>query len=137
MEFKYQKKTNGIVCIHDVARPFVKTSLIEKTIQYCENYDGSILAIPSTDTVKYVSDKIISKTLNRSEVWMAQTPQTFHKRKLLKAYKNNIKVKVTDEATLMELSGYSIKIINGEDINFKITKKIDWETAKIIASSNL
>ena len=66
----------------------------------------------------------------------AQTPQTFHKRKLLKAYKNNIKVKVTDEATLMELSGYSIKIINGEDINFKITKKIDWETAKIIASSS-
>ncbi len=131
------KKINDIVCIHDVARPFVKTSLIEKTIQYCENYDGSILAIPSTDTVKYVSDKIISKTLNRSEVWMAQTPQTFHKRKLLKAYKNNIKVKVTDEATLMELSGYSIKIINGEDINFKITKKIDWETAKIIASSNL
>ena len=41
------KKINDIVCIHDVARPFVKTSLIEKTIQYCENYDGSILAIPS------------------------------------------------------------------------------------------
>ena len=67
---------------------------------------------------------------------MAQTPQTFHKDKLLKAYNDNINVNVTDESTLMELSGFSIKIINGDDKNFKITKKIDWELAKIIASEN-
>ena len=67
---------------------------------------------------------------------MAQTPQTFHKEKLLRAYNHNINVNVTDESTLMELSGFSIKIINGDDKNFKITKKIDWELAKIIASEN-
>jgi len=63
---------------------------------------------------------------------MAQTPQTFHKECLLKAYSENVDADVTDESTLMELSGFSIKIINGSDNNFKITKKIDWKLAKII-----
>jgi 2-C-methyl-D-erythritol 4-phosphate cytidylyltransferase len=62
---------------------------------------------------------------------MSQTPQTFHKDKLLDAYKKNSDVNVTDECTLMELSGYSIKIINGDSENFKITNKLDWEIAKI------
>ena len=130
------KEVNDIVCIHDVARPFVKKSLINKTIEACEEFDGAILAIPCVDTVKNVENKIIKRTLNRSKTWMAQTPQTFHKDKLLKAYNDNINVNVTDESTLMELSGASIKIIRGDDRNFKITKKIDWELAKIITRKN-
>ena len=130
------KEVNDIVCIHDVARPFVKKSLINKTIEACEEFDGAILAIPCVDTVKNVENKIIKRTHNRSKTWMAQTPQTFHKDKLLKAYNDNINVNVTDESTLMELSGASIKIIRGDDRNFKITKKIDWGLAKIIAREN-
>ena len=130
------KKMNDIVCIHDVARPFVGKSFINKTIEACEDFDGAILAIPSVDTVKNVKNEIIKKTLNRDQTWMAQTPQTFHKDKLLKAYNENINVNATDESTLMELSGFSIKIINGDDRNFKITKKIDWGLAKIIAREN-
>ena len=130
------KKVNDIVCIHDVARPFVKKSLINKTIEACEDFDGAILAIQCIDTVKSVENKIIKRTLNRNKTWMAQTPQTFHKDKLLKAYNDNIDVNVTDESTLMELSGLSIKIISGDDRNFKITKKIDWGLAKIIAREN-
>tara|TARA_B100001250_G_scaffold324693_1_gene288286 strand:- start:39 stop:722 length:684 start_codon:yes stop_codon:yes gene_type:complete len=130
------KKVNDIVCIHDVARPFVKKSLINKTIEACEDFDGAILAIQCIDTVKSVENKIIKRTLNRNKTWMAQTPQTFHKDKLLKAYNDNIDVNVTDESTLMELSGLSIKIISGDDRNFKITKKIDWELAKIITRKN-
>ena len=130
------KNMNDIVCIHDVARPFVKKSLINKTIKACKDFDGAILAIPSVDTVKNVENGIITKTLNRSQTWMAQTPQTFHKDKLLKAYNDNVNINITDESTLMELSGFSIKIINGDDQNFKITKKIDWGLAKIIAREN-
>ena len=130
------KKMNDIVCIHDVARPFVEKSSINKTIEACKDFDGAILAIPSIDTVKNVENKIIKTTLNRNQIWMAQTPQTFHKDKLLKAFNDNLNVNVTDESTLMELSGCSIKIINGDNKNFKITKKIDWDLAKIIASKN-
>ena len=129
-------KMNDIVCIHDVARPFVKKSLINETIEACKDFDGAILAIPSVDTVKNVENKIIKKTLIRSQTWMAQTPQTFHKDKLLKAFNDNVKENVTDESTLMELSGFSIKIINGDDKNFKVTKKMDWDLAKIIAKEN-
>ena len=128
------KKNNNIVCIHDVARPFVKKFSINKTIKACKDFDGAILAIPSVDTVKNVENEIITKTLDRSQIWMSQTPQTFYKDKLLKAFNDNIKKNVTDESTLMEMSGYSIKIINGDEENFKITKKIDWRLAEIIAN---
>ena len=126
------KKTNGLVCIHDAARPFIRQSFITETVNSCKDFDGAILAIPSVDTVKVVKDEIINKTIDRTIIWMAQTPQTFHRDKLLDAFKNNIKVHVTDESVLMELSGYSIKIINGDAENFKITNKLDWELAKII-----
>ena len=125
-------KMNDIVCIHDVARPFVKKSLVNKTIEACKDYDGAILAIPSVDTVKNVENKIIKKTLSRSQTWMAQTPQTFHKVSLLKSYSENANVDVTDESTLMELSGFSIKIIYGDNNNFKITNTIDWGLAEIM-----
>jgi len=126
------KKTNGLVCIHDAARPFIRQSFITETVNSCKDFDGAVLAIPSVDTVKVVKDEIINKTIDRTIIWMAQTPQTFHRDKLLDAFKNNINVHMTDESVLMELSGYSIKIINGDAENFKITNKLDWELAKII-----
>ena len=132
MGFIQQKKTNGLVCIHDAARPFIRESFITETVNSCKDFDGAVLAIPSVDTVKVVKDEIINKTIDRTIIWMAQTPQTFHRDKLLDAFKNNINVHVTDESVLMELSGYSIKIINGDAENFKITNKLDWELAKII-----
>ena len=126
------KKTNDLVCIHDAARPFIRQSFITETVNSCKDFDGAVLAIPSVDTVKVVKDEIINKTIDRTIIWMAQTPQTFHRDKLLDAFNNNINVHVTDESVLMELSGYSIKIINGDTENFKITNKLDWELAKII-----
>ena len=126
------KKTNGLVCIHDAVRPFIRESFITETVNSCKDFDGAVLAIPSVDTVKVVKDEIINKTIDRTIIWMAQTPQTFHRDKLLDAFKNNINVHMTDESVLMELSGYSIKIINGDTENFKITNKLDWELAKII-----
>ena len=126
------KKTNGLVCIHDAARPFIRESFITETVNSCKDFDGAVLAIPSVDTIKIVKDEIVNKTIDRAITWMAQTPQTFHRDKLLDAFKNNINVHATDESTLMELSGYSIKIIYGDAENFKITNKLDWELAKII-----
>ena len=126
------KKTNGLVCIHDAARPFIRESFITETVNSCKDFDGAVLAIPSVDTIKIVKDEIVNKTIDRAIIWMAQTPQTFHREKLLDAFKNNINVQVTDESALMELSGYSIKIIYGDAENFKITNKLDWELAKII-----
>ena len=88
--------------------------------------------MPSTDTVKIVDGDLVHRTIDRNSVWMAQTPQVFWKDKLLKAYSGDITVEATDESMLMELMGFSIKVISGDINNLKITGKIDLEIAKII-----
>jgi len=127
-------ENNNIICIHDAARPFVKQKHIRDVIEACSDFDGSILAIPAIDTVKKIQDGIVEKTIDRDSIWMAQTPQAFQKDKLLHAIEVVSNIKITDESTLMELAGFKIKIISGDSSNLKITRKIDWELAKIIES---
>ena len=129
---KVVKKINDIVCIHDAARPFVKSSYIKDSIELCSEFDGAIIAIPSVDTVKKVENQIIKKTIDRNSLWMAQTPQTFNKKKLLHAIKKFPHLNFTDESMLMERAGFKIKLIKGDYSNLKITNGIDWELAKVI-----
>ena len=130
---KAVKKVNNIVCIHDAARPFIKISYIKRSIDACNEFDGAIIAIPSVDTMKKVDNQIIKNTIDRQSLWMAQTPQTFKKNKLLYAIKNYSHLNITDESMLMEEANFKIKLIAGDWSNFKITNEIDWELAKVIA----
>ena len=129
---KAVKKTNNIICIHDAARPFIKTSYIKLSIEACSEFDGAIIAIPAVDTVKKVDNQLIKNTIHRESLWMAQTPQTFKKEKLLYAIKNFSHLNITDESMLMEEANFKIKLIEGDQSNFKITNEIDWELAKVI-----
>jgi len=130
------KKANNIVCIHDAARPFIKTSYIKNSIDACSEFDGAIIAVPTVDTVKKVDNNLIKNTINRESLWMAQTPQTFKKGKLLYAIKNSSHLNITDESMLMEEANFKIKLIEGDQYNFKITNEIDWELAKFIVEKN-
>ena len=130
------KKANNIVCIHDAARPFIKTSYIKNSIDACSEFDGAIIAVPTVDTVKKVDNNLIKNTINRESLWMAQTPQTFKKGKLLYAIKNFSHLNITDESMLMEEANFKIKLIEGDQYNFKITNEIDWELAKFIVEKN-
>ena len=129
---KVVKKAIDIVCIHDAARPFVKASYIKHSVEACSEFDGAIIAIPSVDTVKKVDKQIIKNTIDRESLWMAQTPQTFKKDKLLYAIKNSSHLNITDESMLMEEANFKIKLIEGDQSNFKITNEIDWELAKVM-----
>jgi 2-C-methyl-D-erythritol 4-phosphate cytidylyltransferase len=129
---KVVKKAIDIVCIHDAARPFIKASYIKHSVEACSEFDGAIIAIPSVDTVKKVDKQIIKNTIDRESLWMAQTPQTFKKDKLLYAIKNSSHLNITDESMLMEEANFKIKLIEGDHSNFKITNEIDWELAKVI-----
>ena len=129
---KVVKKAIDIVCIHDAARPFIKASYIKHSVEACSEFDGAIIAIPSVDTVKKVDKQIIKNTIDRESLWMAQTPQTFKKDKLLYAIKNSSHLNITDESILMEEANFKIKLIQGDQSNFKITNAIDWELAKVI-----
>ena len=126
------KKANNIVCIHDAARPFIKIAYIKNSIDACSEFDGAIIAVPTVDTVKKVDNNLIKNTINRESLWMAQTPQTFKKGKLLYAIKNSSHLNITDESMLMEEANFKIKLIEGDQYNFKITNEIDWELAKFI-----
>lgn len=124
-----------IVCVHDAARPFVSADLIQKTINACENNDGAVAAIPSHDTVKEVnSNNRIKRTIPRKMIWLSQTPQVFYRKQLIKALLHAIdnKIKVTDEATLLESLNYSIVVVEGDIENFKITTQNDWKLAELV-----
>ena len=124
-----------LVCIHDAARPFVTEDLIHRSILTCEFFDGVVVGIPSKDTVKVAENGLVKATLEREKIWLAQTPQCFHKNKLIQALDNaeTENLTGTDESALMEAMGFSIKLVDGDPNNFKITTKDDWRQAEIAA----
>ena len=124
-----------LVCVHDAARPFVTEDLIQRSISACEFADGAVVGIPSKDTVKFSENGFVKETLDREKIWLAQTPQCFHKNKLLQAlyYAETENLTGTDESALMEAMGFSIKLVEGNSNNFKITTKDDWIRAEIVA----
>ena len=121
-----------LVVIHDAARPFITKTLIEQCVSACETSDGAIIAMQPHDTIKFSKDNIVEKTIDRSNIWMAQTPQAFNKHKLLEAYSSSQfdGLVVTDESSLMEKLGYKIMIVPGTRDNFKITTFDDWKRAE-------
>ena len=121
-----------MVVIHDAARPFITKTLIEKCISACETSDGAIIAMQPHDTIKFSKDNVVEKTIDRSNIWMAQTPQAFNKQKILEAYSSREfdDLIITDESSLMEKLGYKIMIVPGTGKNFKITTFDDWKRAE-------
>ena len=121
-----------LVVIHDAARPFITKSLIEKCISACKTSDGAIIAMQPHDTIKFSKNNIVEKTIDLSNIWMAQTPQAFNKQKILEAYisREFDDLIATDESSLMEKLGYKIMLVPGIVKNFKITTFDDWKRAK-------
>ena len=119
-----------IIVVHDAVRPFVTTELISATIAGCGDADGCIAAIPSKDTVKQVSKNNIQSTIDRNSIWLAQTPQTFHKDILINALQQDMIA--TDEASMVEAAGGKVLVTKGFAGNFKITNSEDWQLAENI-----
>lgn len=127
-------KDADIVVIHDGARPLVEESIIQDSIEKAQEYGAAITVIPIKDTVKKSENNFfISKTLNREEIWRAQTPQTFKYDIILSAYHQAYKDKhlATDDAAIVESYGYKVKLIIGSEENIKITTPFDLIVADI------
>jgi len=119
-----------IIAVHDAVRPFVTPELISATIAGCDDADGCIAAIPSKDTLKQVSNNNIQSTIDRNSIWLAQTPQTFHKDILINALQQDMIA--TDEASMVEATGGTVLVTEGFAGNFKITTSEDWKLAENI-----
>lgn len=126
-----------IVAVHDGARPLLLCSYLIKIlqIQAASKGDGVILAVPVKDTIKESEDgKIIKSTLDRSKLWMAQTPQVFKKQVLMDAYQKAQEEGFigTDDASLAERFGFKIEVVEGSYENIKITTPEDLDLAELI-----
>jgi len=127
---------DDIVLVHDAVRPFVTEEIIHDVIQAARKYGAAIAALPAVDTVKQVertSDgALVTATLPRERVVLAQTPQGFRYHVLKKAFDEATTDGFvgTDEASLVERSGHAVAVVMGSPKNIKITAPADMELAE-------
>jgi len=127
-----------IVVVHDAVRPFVTPDLIERSIEAARKHGGAIAAVPMKDTPKQAGpDGLIQRTLDRHELWLAQTPQTFRRALVVEAYrKAEIEhVHGTDDAALVERLGHKVGLVEGSWENIKITTPEDMILAEAILAA--
>ncbi len=125
------------VLIHDGARPLVTDKIICEVIEALANFDAAVCTIPVNDTVKLVNtDGIIDKTLDRSLIHLAQTPQGVDVLKYKDACKKVDATLLTDDSAVMEAAGYTVKYTKGNKTNIKITTKEDIPLAEFYLKEN-
>lgn len=121
------------VWVHDAARPCVRSDDLVKLAERIRQHDvGGILGMPVRDTMKQVEQGHISKTLDRSQIWHAFTPQVFRFARLRKAMQQAqaAGLAITDEASAIEHSGAAPLIVAGHSDNIKITHPADLQLAE-------
>ncbi len=127
---------DDIVLVHDAVRPFVTEEIIHDVIKAVRKYGAAIAGMPAMDTVKQVEriseGAVITATIPRERVVMAQTPQGFRYSVLKKAFDEATADGFlgTDEASLVERSGHQVAVVMGSPRNIKITTPADMELAE-------
>jgi len=122
-----------MVIVHDAARPFVSLSCAQACIKTALSRGAAIVAVPARDTVKVVDQQAtIRQTLDRRNIWLAQTPQVFRAPLLRQAYEQAQREGYvgTDDAALVERIGGTVGVVPGEWSNRKITTPDDLHWAE-------
>jgi len=124
--------------IHDGVRPLVTTELIEKVIKAAKKFRAVITGLPVKETVKELDDQsMVLRSVDRSQLWLIQTPQIFRFEDINLAHQKAIKdgcEEATDDAFLIEKMGIPVKIIGGEENNIKVTTPGDLDIARFLLS---
>lgn len=116
------------VLIHDGARPYVKDEHISLLLECLKSHKGCLLMVPCKDTIKEVCDGCVVKTLERSKLMQAQTPQAFEYELIYSSYKKGIEsnYQATDDAQMVEaFSDEEVYVVVGDYENKKITTPED------------
>lgn len=124
--------TLDYVMIQDAARPFVTPELIEKVYNAAVEHGAAVCGHPSIDTLKVTEDAtMVSHTVDRTKIWAVQTPQIFSRQLLIEAYAAVAAAghAVTDDTAAVEALGRPVALVRHDGINFKITRRADWEAA--------
>lgn len=127
-----QLKNCQWVVIHDGARPFITADLIESGLEAARETGCAVAAMPVTDTIKVAGDnRFVRETPLRTSLWAVQTPQVFRFDLIAEAYRQATG-NVTDDSTLVEQSGYKVKLYIGSYDNIKVTTQNDLALAEIL-----
>ncbi len=126
--------SSDYVLIHDAARPFLKEDLVLKLLKKLTPDCAVVPCIPVTDALKKGTEDHFLSPVDRSGLKLTQTPQAFHRKKLLNILKDSRKA-FRDEAEAWLNEGLSLASTDGDPFNFKITYSRDWDLALIISGS--
>jgi 2-C-methyl-D-erythritol 4-phosphate cytidylyltransferase/2-C-methyl-D-erythritol 2,4-cyclodiphosphate synthase len=125
----------ALVLIHDAARPFVSVGLIDRAIAAGRATGAAVPGVVLADTVKTIDNRaLVTQTLDRSQIRIVQTPQSFSFKLILEAYRRAAAAQsetFTDDAALAEWAGQRVSVFEGEPGNVKVTTTDDFERAEI------
>ena len=125
---------NGIVLVHDAARPFIRRSVITNLVATAKESGAAIAAVQAKDTMKIAPSGIVKETVDRDTLWIVQTPQAFQYDVLKKA-SNKAEVDGflgTDESMLVERFGHPVHIVESTYDNVKMTTQEDLAFGEIL-----
>ena len=123
-----------LAAIHDGARPFVTWQLIDRVVRAANTYGAAAPAVPVKDTIKVVEGRVVKSTPDRATLYAVQTPQVFDfdllRGALAKAKQDG--AQVTDDCAAVERMGMSVKIVEGDERNIKITTPMDLKIGSLL-----
>ena len=128
--FRAVPSRTDVIVVHDAARPFASADLIARTIAAAAESGAAVAAVAARDTVKQSDGSVVRATLDRRTIYLAQTPQAFRRDVLRDALA--LSSDATDEASLAEQAGHTVRIVEGEATNIKITTREDLAMAEAI-----
>ena len=118
------------VLIHDGARPFPDSTLIDRVLGGLDKAPAAIPCVPLRDTIKRAEGGLIRATIDRSELWRAQTPQGFHFDAILAAHRAAAGRELTDDSAVAEAAGLAPILVDGNEDNLKVTTADDLAAAE-------
>lgn len=129
----------GPVIVHDAARPLAPAAVFNRALDEIESSDADavVAAAPLADTVKEVADdgRTVRRTLERSRLWAAQTPQVFRRtalERVLEEASQEALATATDDAWLIERAGGRVKVVPSEGLNLKVTTPTDLRIVELL-----
>ena len=123
-----------LAAIHDGARPLISWQVIDRVVRAANTYGAAAPAIPVKDTIKVVQGGVVKETPDRASLQAVQTPQVFDfdiLRGALKKAKQD-GAQVTDDCSAVERIGLTVKIVEGEERNLKVTTPLDLKIAQLL-----
>jgi 2-C-methyl-D-erythritol 4-phosphate cytidylyltransferase len=126
--------SHEIVLVHDGARPFIKSTTIHHLVEQAKSSGAAIAAVPVKDTIKKVIDGAVEQTIERSSLWMVQTPQAFRVSLLKRAHSEAAEGGFlgTDDASLVERLNIGVSVVESDYDNIKLTTPEDLYFAEAI-----